>query len=53
MIPRWKMSRSALIEGSIIVALILIPFLMNWRTLAVCLTALSLSLLLGVLLLIG
>jgi CzcA family heavy metal efflux pump len=29
--------RSALIEGSIIVAVILIPFLMNWRTLAVCL----------------
>jgi len=29
--------RSALIEGSIIVAVILIPFLMNWRTLAVVL----------------
>ena len=29
--------RSALIEGSIIVAIILIPFLMNWRTLAVVL----------------
>jgi CzcA family heavy metal efflux pump len=29
--------RSALVEGSIIAALILIPFLMNWRTLAVCL----------------
>jgi len=41
--------REALIEGSIIVALILIPFLMNWRNLAVCLTALPLSLLLGVL----
>ncbi|MBG1244330.1 efflux RND transporter permease subunit [Nostoc sp. NZL] len=43
--------REALIEGSIIVALILIPFLMNWRNLAICLTALPLSLLLGVLLL--
>lgn len=41
--------RSALIEGSIIVALILIPFLMNWRNLAVCLVALPLSLLIGVL----
>ncbi|MEY3870378.1 MAG: hypothetical protein RLZZ338_4272 [Cyanobacteriota bacterium] len=41
--------REALIEGSIIVALILIPFLMNWRNLVVCLTALPLSLLLGVL----
>ncbi|MBD2293641.1 efflux RND transporter permease subunit [Anabaena sphaerica FACHB-251] len=40
--------RAALIEGSIIVAIILIPFLMNWRNLAVCLTALPLSLLLGV-----
>ncbi len=40
--------RTALIEGSIIVALVLIPFLMNWRNLAVCLTALPLSLLLGV-----
>ncbi len=29
--------RSALIEGSIIVAVILIPFLMNWRTLTVVL----------------
>jgi len=29
--------RSALVEGSIIVTLILIPFLMNWRTLAVVL----------------
>ncbi len=28
---------SALVEGSIIAAIILIPFLMNWRTLAVCL----------------
>ncbi|MBD2772330.1 efflux RND transporter permease subunit [Iningainema tapete] len=43
--------REALVEGSIIVALILIPFLMNWRNLAVCLTALPLSLLVGVLLL--
>lgn len=41
--------RAALIEGSIIVALILIPFLMNWRNLAVCLAALPLSLLVGVL----
>jgi cation efflux system protein involved in nickel and cobalt tolerance len=41
--------REALIEGSIIVALILIPFMMNWRNLAVCLTALPLSLLIGIL----
>ncbi len=41
--------RAALIEGSIIVALILMPFLMNWRNLAVCLAALPLSLLIGVL----
>ncbi len=41
--------RAALIEGSIIVALILIPFLMNWRNLVVCLVALPLSLLIGVL----
>ncbi|HEY9626978.1 MAG TPA: efflux RND transporter permease subunit [Coleofasciculaceae cyanobacterium] len=41
--------REALIEGSIIVALILVPFLMNWRNLAVCLAALPLSLLVGVL----
>lgn len=41
--------KEALVEGSIIVAIILIPFLMNWRNLAVCLTALPLSLLLGVL----
>lgn len=41
--------REALVEGSIIVAAILIPFLMNWRTLAVSLTALPLSLLLGLL----
>ncbi|OUL34179.1 cation transporter [Nostoc sp. T09] len=43
--------RAALIEGSIIVAIILIPFLMNWRNLAICLTALPLSLLLGIFLL--
>lgn len=43
--------REALVEGSIIVAFILIPFLMNWRNLAICLTALPLSLLIGVLLL--
>jgi len=41
--------REALVEGSIIVALILIPFLMDWRTLVVSLTALPLSLLLGLL----
>jgi CzcA family heavy metal efflux pump len=41
--------REALVEGSIIVALILIPFLMNWRNLAVCLAALPLSLLIGML----
>ncbi|TYQ25310.1 efflux RND transporter permease subunit [Pseudanabaena sp. UWO311] len=41
--------QEALIEGSIIVALILIPFLMNWRNLLVCLAALPLSLLIGVL----
>jgi cation efflux system protein involved in nickel and cobalt tolerance len=41
--------RAALVEGSIIVALILIPFLMNWRNLLVCLVALPLSLLIGVL----
>ncbi|MBD2100085.1 efflux RND transporter permease subunit [Leptolyngbya sp. FACHB-261] len=41
--------REALVEGSFIVAAILIPFLMNWRTLVVSLTALPLSLLLGVL----
>ncbi|BAZ01580.1 heavy metal efflux pump, CzcA family protein [Tolypothrix tenuis PCC 7101] len=43
--------REALIEGSIIVAFILIPFLMNWRNLAICLIALPLSLLLGIFLL--
>jgi cation efflux system protein involved in nickel and cobalt tolerance len=41
--------RAALVEGSIIVTLILIPFLMNWRNLVVCLTALPLSLLIGIL----
>ncbi|MBD1865384.1 MULTISPECIES: efflux RND transporter permease subunit [Trichocoleus] len=41
--------REALLEGSIIVALILIPFLMNWRNLAVCLAALPFSLLIGIL----
>lgn len=41
--------REALVEGSIIVAIILIPFLMDWRTLVVSLTALPLSLLLGLL----
>jgi Cu/Ag efflux pump CusA len=40
--------RQALLEGAIIVALILIPFLMNWRSLLICLVALPLSLLLGV-----
>ncbi|BAY24988.1 heavy metal efflux pump, CzcA family protein [Calothrix sp. NIES-2100] len=43
--------REALIEGSIIVAFILIPFLMNWRNLIICLSVLPLSLLLGILLL--
>ena len=41
--------RSALIEGSIIVALILIPFLMNWRTLTVCLLDFALTLLFSLL----
>jgi len=40
--------RSALVEGAIIVALILIPFLMNWRSLVICFVALPLSLLIGV-----
>lgn len=40
---------SSLIQGSIIVALILIPFLMNWRTLAVCLLDFFLTLLFGLL----
>lgn len=41
--------RSALVEGSIIVALILIPFLMNWRTLTVCLLDFFLTLLFALL----
>lgn len=41
--------RSALIEGSIIVAVILIPFLMNWRTLAVVLLDFFLTWLFGLL----
>jgi cation efflux system protein involved in nickel and cobalt tolerance len=41
--------RSAVVEGGIIVAAILIPFLMHWRSLVVCLVALPLSLLIGVL----
>jgi cation efflux system protein involved in nickel and cobalt tolerance len=45
--------RAALIEGGVIVTLVLIPFLMNWRMLAVCLTALVTSLLVGLLLLNG
>lgn len=45
--------RAALIEGGIIVALVLIPFLMNWRMLVICLTALVVSLLVGLLLLSG
>ncbi len=43
--------RAALIEGGIIVALVLIPFLMNWRMLVICLAALAISLLAGLLLL--
>jgi CzcA family heavy metal efflux pump len=41
--------RSALIEGSLIVAAILIPFLMNWRTLTVCLLDFFLTLLFSLL----
>jgi len=41
--------RSALIEGSVIVAIILIPFLMNWRTLTVCLLDFFLTLLFSLL----
>lgn len=41
--------RSALVEGSIIVALILIPFLMNWRTLTVVLLDFFLTWLFGLL----
>ncbi|MBD2613943.1 efflux RND transporter permease subunit [Nostoc punctiforme FACHB-252] len=40
---------SSLIQGSIIAAIILIPFLMNWRTLAVCLLDFFLTLLFGLL----
>src|SRR6476469_3193443 len=41
--------RSALVEGSIIVTLILIPFLMNWRTLTVVLLDFFLTWLFGLL----
>jgi nickel/cobalt tolerance cation efflux system protein len=41
--------KSALIEGSLIVAAILIPFLMNWRTLSVCLLDFFLTLLFSLL----
>ncbi len=41
--------RSALVEGSIIVTVILIPFLMNWRTLTVVLLDFFLTWLLGLL----
>ncbi|MBD2772085.1 efflux RND transporter permease subunit [Iningainema tapete] len=41
--------RSSLVQGSIIAAVILIPFLMNWRTLAVCLLNFFLTLLFGLL----
>jgi CzcA family heavy metal efflux pump len=43
--------RSSLIQGSIIAAVILIPFLMNWRTLAVVLLDFFLTLILGLLVL--
>lgn len=43
--------RSALVEGSLIVAAILIPFLMNWRTLTVCLLDFFLTLLFALLVL--
>jgi CzcA family heavy metal efflux pump len=42
---------SSLIQGSIIAAIILIPFLMNWRVLAVCLLDFFLTLLLAMLVL--
>jgi Cu/Ag efflux pump CusA len=42
---------SSLIQGSIIAAIILIPFLMNWRVLAVCLLDFFITLLLGMLVL--
>ncbi|MBW4613858.1 MAG: CusA/CzcA family heavy metal efflux RND transporter [Desmonostoc vinosum HA7617-LM4] len=41
--------RSSLIQGSIIAGIILIPFLMNWRTIAVCLLDFFLTLLFGLL----
>lgn len=41
--------RSSLIQGSIIAAIILVPFLMNWRTLTVCLLDFFLTLLFGLL----
>jgi len=41
--------RSALFQGSLIVAAILIPFLMNWRTLTVCLLDFFLTLLFALL----
>jgi CzcA family heavy metal efflux pump len=43
--------RSSLIQGSIIAAIILIPFLLNWRILAVCLLDFFLTLLFGMLVL--
>lgn len=43
--------RSSLVQGSIIAAIVLIPFLMNWRTLAVCLLDFFLTLLFGMLVL--
>jgi CzcA family heavy metal efflux pump len=42
---------SSLIQGSIIAGIILIPFLMNWRTLAVCLLDFVLTLLFSILVL--
>ena len=42
---------SSLIQGSIIAAIILIPFLLNWRILAVCLLDFFLTLLFGMLVL--
>lgn len=43
--------RSSLIQGSIIAAMILIPFLMNWRVLTVCLLDFFLTLLFSMLVL--
>jgi CzcA family heavy metal efflux pump len=43
--------RSSLIQGSIIAAIILIPFLLNWRILTVCLLDFFLTLLFGMLVL--